>query len=160
MNDEEENVVHAPETHLSHDDAAALNPSMAAFLKAREGKLRKRTQQFPVPPRDVWNDDLVVEMVPIHIKRAGMPNEMFIAQCTRKVLIRLDGELVEMPDGWAGIGRHMAAPAGSTIGQIIRHVCSAGGEEKATDLVLGAFAAQIVEWAAGRVSEVEQDLGE
>jgi hypothetical protein len=161
----------APREVTAEAEATFEPESAAAKLRARMARVQNREHRFPVPPLDVWGDDLVMVARPVELKR-GMTLVALVAQMTVDMLWRDDdtGELesiteVDAPEfdrkaraGWLGVGEVAGiitpdTAARTSVGDVIGKVCG-------TEEVLGVFVQDLVAWIAGRRSEVAAALGE
>lgn len=144
---------------VTPDVVAAFGGTTAARMRAKHSQLRARTREFPMPPADVWGDDLVLVAKPVKIED-GMTNVEVIAEATTEIRLRGDdGQLRAVPEDWAGLGRLMGVvsddPDGPpvSVGQIITAVCSSRE-------IVGALADDIIAFTLGRRSRIAQALGE
>lgn len=146
-----------PPPITDEDVAEAVDGSLAAALRARYERARRRTQEFEVPG---WDGGLIVVAKALRNRRQyeGARTEAFIARATEKlVLVHDDGRREEIPGGWGG---ELARIIGADL---------SGSKSPASDLVgivldnparVDHLAAEILTWMAGATQQTEQDLGE
>lgn len=144
---------------VTADVVASFGGTVKDRMRAKRVALERRTRQFPMPPTDVWGDDLVLVAKPVDLVD-GMTNVEVIAESTHDVLLRDDtGAMRSVPEGWAGVGRLMGVvsddPDGPpvSVGQIILAVCS-------SKAIVGALADDLVGFTLGRRSRIAEALGE
>lgn len=155
------------EQPVTHENVAEQVGTIAARMRAAAARARDRTKNFPVPPVDVWGDDLVLVAQDCDLEQ-GMTGLALVAAMTRDVLARdpRTGDMVPVADvpeahgqsGWAGVGRIMGVVTDAnadaiSAGAIILACCG-------TPQIVAAWSDGLVAWLVGRRGTIERVLGE
>lgn len=133
--------------------AEAVDGSLAGRLRAVGEQLhRKRTRDFDIP-----DTPLVLRARSFRDRKAfskGVKTESFVVRVTDSIYFRDDdtGELIPIPSWGPQLADMLGIPAESSA-QLVERVLD-------NPVRLESFAADLINWMAGRLAEDEQQLGE
>ena len=142
-----------PQPIQEEEIAAATDGSLAAHLRAVGERLqRTKTRDFDIP-----DTPIVLRARTFKDRRAyqqGIKTERFIIEATAGLFLRDEdtGELHEIPTWGPQLAAALGFPHDNAI-QLVRRVFD-------NPVRLEVFAAELIEWMAGRQREDEQTLGE